>query len=113
MSATPASAWRHRKRQGDLRGLSPGRQGAALSGQGLGLGLSIVQRLADLMEHPVSVRSTPGKGRLHDHAAAGRPAAEVPAPPRPAAGSPVAPRQTGTILLVEDEDRCAICWPRS
>ncbi len=31
-------------------------------GQGLGLGLAIVERLAGMMDHPVGVRSTPGKG---------------------------------------------------
>lgn len=30
--------------------------------EGLGLGLSIVQRLAELLEHPLQVESTPGKG---------------------------------------------------
>lgn len=30
--------------------------------QGLGLGLSIVQRIGQLLDHPVSVRSEPGKG---------------------------------------------------
>ncbi len=32
--------------------------------KGLGLGLSIVQRLAKLLDHPVTVRSTPGQGSV-------------------------------------------------
>ncbi|OYD80299.1 ATP-binding protein [Azospirillum brasilense] len=32
--------------------------------QGIGLGLSIVQRLAQLLDHPVSVRSAPGEGAV-------------------------------------------------
>lgn len=32
--------------------------------KGLGLGLSIVSRLAQILEHPVSVRSTPGQGTV-------------------------------------------------
>ncbi len=73
------------------------------AGRGLGLGLSIVQGLAKLLDHPVSVSSTPGRGstfmvRL----------AMVAQPPfalaDPAPAPAVATRRTGTILLVEDED---------
>ena len=34
------------------------------SGQGIGLGLSIVQRLGALLDHQARVRSTPGKGSV-------------------------------------------------
>ncbi|WP_322893952.1 MULTISPECIES: CheR family methyltransferase [unclassified Yoonia] len=69
--------------------------------QGMGLGLAIVQRLAMLMDHPVAVQSRLGKGscfsmtlEIVDKAAQ----ADVPKP-----GGRIKP-QTGTILLVEDED---------
>lgn len=74
-------------------------------GQGLGLGLSIVQRLAELLEHPVTVHSTPGKGSVFtltlpivspDHKAL----SQTP----PARAKADAPRTTGVILLVEDDD---------
>ena len=71
---------------------------------GLGLGLSIVQRLAQLMKHPVTVQSTPGRGSVF---MISLPVAEA----LPGLMSDEAtihhlktpPRQTGTILLVEDE----------
>ncbi|WP_165375199.1 chemotaxis protein CheB [Roseovarius nitratireducens] len=77
----------------------------AVAGHGLGLGLSIVQRLAELLDHPVSVRSIPGRGSAF---MISLPIAEaVPEAERASQDGPVvtgAPRQTGTILLVEDED---------
>ncbi|MDP3959738.1 MAG: response regulator [Pseudorhodobacter sp.] len=77
----------------------------ALSGYGLGLGLSIVQRLAQLMDHPISVRSTPGKGSCFMITLPFVEASpEDLRPPQAESVLTVAERQTGTILLVEDEE---------
>lgn len=62
-------------------------------GEGLGLGLAIVERLSGLMGHPVSVRSRPGRGqRLLGRAAAGGGSGggRRPPPPRARAGSSTA-----------------------
>ena len=82
-----------------------GEKAAALAGHGLGLGLSIVQRLAQLMDHPISVHSTPGRGsafsiglRIVSPVSEAALALPVVAEPVPAS------RQIGTILLVEDEE---------
>jgi len=74
-----------------------------LSDQGLGLGLSIVKRLAKLLDHPVAVRSTPGKGSVFMITlpiVAAQGAAQVDTAPEEIDTI----HQTGTILLVEDED---------
>ncbi len=75
--------------------------------RGLGLGLSIVQRLSDLLGHRVHVRSQPGKGSVFvvdvESVAAEPRIGDVPLP-HSAAGV-VAPNmhRSGTILIVEDD----------
>lgn len=83
-----------------------GRKAAALGAHGLGLGLSIVQRLAQLLGHPISVHSTPGRGSAFMITLqVVPPAPEVPValPPPDVRAETV--KQTGTILLVEDEEQ--------
>jgi two-component system CheB/CheR fusion protein len=70
--------------------------------RGLGLGLSIVQRLGRLLGHKIAVRSTPGSGSVFS--------VEIPrdsAPATPAAPAPGAPRAArpdgAAILLIEDD----------
>lgn len=75
--------------------------------RGLGLGLSIVQRLGRLLEHRVRVRSRPGRGSMFSVEVAiasdlGMPTvrlAQSREPGAPAAAS----RRTGTVLLIEDD----------
>jgi two-component system, chemotaxis family, CheB/CheR fusion protein len=75
--------------------------------RGLGLGLSIVHRLGTLLDHPVSVRSRPGKGSVFSVDVA-RPASSLaPAgqihPPGRVDEPGGAPHQTGAILVIEDD----------
>ena len=71
--------------------------------KGVGLGLAIVQRLADLLGHAVDVRSRPGKGSVFSSAVPIGTNARVPHP-LPAAPQALAETgRDGTILIVEDE----------
>jgi two-component system, chemotaxis family, CheB/CheR fusion protein len=82
-----------------------GKNAAALAGTRLGLGLSIVKRLSELVDHPITVLSVPGRGSTF---MISMPIVE-PAPKGAdafgnAATLAGAVRQTGTILMVEDEE---------
>lgn len=71
--------------------------------RGLGLGLSIVQRICDLLAHNVTVRSTPGSGSTF---AIEVPIAEAAQESRSKAGERTAEaivRPCGAILIIEDD----------
>ena len=75
--------------------------------RGLGLGLSIVQRIGNLLGHRVRLRSQPGKGSVfaievpaHSSEAGARQARHPPGPDEAAGGNAHA---GGSILIVEDD----------
>ena len=72
--------------------------------QGLGLGLSIVQSLARLLDHPITVRSVFGKGSVFSIQVP-RLAAKAVAPVHlvPGRSNAVESFRAGPILLIEDE----------
>ncbi len=73
--------------------------------KGLGLGLAIVARLSRLLDHPVVVRSTPGRGSAFSVAVptvADRPASRKSGPEEARFDD-----ASGTILVIDDESQVA------
>ncbi|WP_188259841.1 ATP-binding protein [Azospirillum tabaci] len=71
--------------------------------QGLGLGLAVVRRLAGMLDHPVSLRSEPGRGSVFRVEV---PLADAPAPAETLPGDfPVTARMRAgaRVLVVEDD----------
>lgn len=82
--------------------------GAKERGAGLGLGLGIVRRVAELLDHPIGVRSTPGKGSVfwvEVERVARAIAAAAPEAAAAPAGLPGEALEVegATILVVEDD----------
>jgi two-component system CheB/CheR fusion protein len=71
--------------------------------RGLGLGLSIVQRLGALLGHPVRVRSAPGRGSVFSIEIKRPTAATAPAPGPASLGGFAGDRHAGSILVIEDD----------
>ncbi|MFP5301794.1 hybrid sensor histidine kinase/response regulator [Cobetia sp. SIMBA_158] len=79
--------------------------------RGLGLGLAIVKRITGLLEHPLSLTSTPGRGAafavrvpIRQPASVEGPAADATSPGQPCA-SPLAQPLLDTVIWVVEDDR--------
>jgi len=77
------------------------RRGSGATGQGLGLGLAIAERMANLLGHALTLRSWPGRGSVF---AVCVPLAPAQAMPPPALESR-AIETSGTALIVDNEPR--------
>ena len=75
------------------------RRGSAAGGQGLGLGLSIAQRMAGLLDHPLGLRSWPGRGSVFH---LDLPLAQASVRPSPAALAHQ-PLPAGRALVLDNE----------
>lgn len=75
------------------------RRGSTAGGQGLGLGLSIAQRMAALLDHPLGLRSWPGRGSVFDLTLpTARTALRLPPLPEASVSLPA-----GRVLIVDNE----------
>jgi two-component system, sensor histidine kinase len=75
-------------------------------GRGLGMGLAIVQRLCNLLEHPIELRSRLGRGSVFRVLVPAGAADAIDATPSEAETLP--PRKTGTVTVVLIDDERAI-----
>ena len=75
------------------------RRGSAAGGQGLGLGLSIAQRMAALLDHPIELRSWSGQGSVFELAVPRAQPARQPA----AASVEPHPLPAGRALVLDNE----------
>ncbi|SBV38024.1 putative two component regulator sensor histidine kinase/response regulator fusion transcriptional regulator [uncultured Stenotrophomonas sp.] len=83
------------------------RRGEDSSGQGLGLGLAIADRIAGLLQAPLRLRSEPGRGTVFSVSLATVPAPVEAVPPTLAMAEPAA-TPVATRVLVVDNDPAAL-----
>ena len=72
-------------------------------GRGLGMGLAIVRRLCNLLEHPLDVRSTVGRGSVFRVVVPAGDVNAIDAPTTEADTLPPRKMGTVTVLLIDDE----------
>ena len=90
--------------ESDLRGVQAAGQPSDARREGLGLGLAIADGLCHVLDHPLEVRSWPGKGSVFSVTV---PIARAVSQPRPAVkrGEPQHSALTGTqVLCIDNED---------
>ncbi|ADH87418.1 multi-sensor hybrid histidine kinase [Ancylobacter novellus DSM 506] len=111
-----------RPRRGKLRvqvldtgvGVPPGKQKlifkefqrldeGAKAARGLGLGLSIVERIARVLDHPISLSSTSGKGSVFTVELPAAPAMPARGQPSPRPAAPVATLQGLSVLCIDND----------
>ncbi len=76
--------------------------------QGTGLGLSIAKRISDILQHPITVRSTPGKGTVFalEVPLSARPVRQLPAASHTSVSSAQADNSlAGMLVLCIDNDQ--------
>lgn len=84
-----------------------------VTNEGFGLGLAIVRRLANLLEHRVTVTSDPGKGSEFSvivPRVSGKTASDLVREEVPLAGSAGGRPASGLVVLIEDDVNIANAW---